>query len=103
MSEQNSSLARRLSAKKLPRIASALAIGSGLSTAALLVLAAGNSHAGPTVAMLLAAEASQPPATRSASLARVSSYDRTATNMRGTIDLGGVREAELVKSAARLR
>lgn len=103
MSDQNVSLARRLSAKRLPRIASALAIGSGLSTAALLILAAGNSHAGPTVAMLIAEGALEPQATQLASRPPASFFAQTASNMRGTMDLAGVPEPERIKSAARLR
>lgn len=102
MSDQNTFLARRLSAKRWPHIACAAALASGLSTAALLILAAGSSHAGPDVATLIAAGTIELPA-RHASRSSTASYGRTASDMRGTVDLAGVGETELTRSVAGLQ
>lgn len=102
MSDQNAFLARRLSAKRWPQIACAAALASGLSTAALLILAAGNSHAGPNVATLIAAGSLQPPASH-AFQSPASFYERTASNMRGTIDLAGAGDTEQTRSVAGLQ
>lgn len=102
MSDQNVFLARRLSAKRWPQIACAAALVSGLSTAALLILAAGNSHAGPNVATLIATGTVAMPASH-ASRSSATSFDRTASKMRGTIDLAGVGAPELTRSVAGLQ
>ena len=102
MSDQNAALARRLSAKRWPNIACAAALAGGLSTAALLILAAGKSHVGPDVATLIAAGTLKVPASHVTRIS-ASSDSHASSRMRGTVKVADVVGGKPVRNVAGLQ